>query len=78
MDRAAKRGLVRRTRSSRDRRACLIELTGEGQRMGELAHEGVAARLETLAGDLPAGHRDLLASAVETLLSRHTAGPPRA
>lgn len=46
--------------------------------MGELAHEGVAARLETLAGDLPAGHRDLLASAVETLLSRHTAGPPRA
>ncbi|MEV5503121.1 MarR family transcriptional regulator [Nonomuraea fuscirosea] len=78
VDRAAKRGLVRRTRSSRDRRACLIELTGEGQRMGELAHEGVAARLETLAGDLPAGHRDLLASTVETLLSRHTAGPPRA
>ncbi|MGP4100566.1 MarR family winged helix-turn-helix transcriptional regulator [Nonomuraea sp. KM90] len=71
VDRAEKRGLVARTRDPGDRRVCLIELTPEGTRVGVLAHEEVARRLETLAGDLPDEHRDLLAAAIGGLLTAH-------
>ncbi|MEQ4716943.1 MarR family transcriptional regulator [Nonomuraea sp. B19D2] len=75
VDRAEKRGLVTRTRDSRDRRACRIELTPDGARIGVLAHEEVAQRLDALAGELPEGHRELLASTIGGILTAH-ARPP--
>ncbi|MET7330827.1 MarR family transcriptional regulator [Nonomuraea sp. NPDC005650] len=69
VDRAERRGLVARTRDARDRRACLIELTPEGERVGALAHDGVAARLEALTGELPEVHRELLTSAIDGILT---------
>ncbi|MFF4619100.1 MarR family winged helix-turn-helix transcriptional regulator [Nonomuraea jabiensis] len=73
VDRAEKRGLVARTRDSRDRRAWLVELTPEGERVGALAHDGVEARLEALAGELPVEHRELLASAIDGILAEYAA-----
>lgn len=73
VDRAEKRGLVARVRDSRDRRACHIELTADGTRIGVLAHQGVARRLESLAGELPHDQRDLLATAIGGILAAHTA-----
>ncbi|MER7506037.1 MarR family winged helix-turn-helix transcriptional regulator [Nonomuraea pusilla] len=70
VDRAERRGLVARARDSRDRRACRIELTGEGARVAALAHDAVTARLETLTAGLPPGHHDLLAATLDDLLSR--------
>ncbi|MGI5289827.1 MarR family winged helix-turn-helix transcriptional regulator [Nonomuraea polychroma] len=81
VDRAGKRGLVARTRDSHDRRACRIVLTPDGERLGALAHAGMADRLETLASGLPREQRDLLGSAIAGILAEHTAatgspGPP--
>ncbi|MEV3984250.1 MarR family transcriptional regulator [Nonomuraea sp. NPDC049758] len=73
VDRAEKRGLVARVRDARDRRACLIELTPAGAEIAVRAHDGVAARLETLAAGLPARHRDLLATAIGEILTEDTA-----
>ncbi|MEV0387350.1 MarR family transcriptional regulator [Nonomuraea sp. NPDC050643] len=73
VDRAEKRGLVVRTRDSHDRRACRIELTCDGARLGVLAHEEVARRMDALAGELPPEQRDLLASAIGGILARHAA-----
>ncbi|MFI7469103.1 MarR family winged helix-turn-helix transcriptional regulator [Nonomuraea sp. NPDC049646] len=73
VDRAERRGLVARVRDERDRRACLIELTPAGAGIAVRAHDGVAARLETLAAGLPAGHRDLLAAAIGEILAEDTA-----
>lgn len=78
VDRAERRGLVARVRDSRDRRACLIELTGEGTRTAVLAHDGVTRQLETLAEDLPAEHRELVASAIGGILAEHTSRTGRA
>ncbi|MFG1703072.1 MarR family winged helix-turn-helix transcriptional regulator [Nonomuraea sp. M3C6] len=72
VDRAEKRGLVVRTRDSRDRRACRIELTCDGARIAVRAHNGVTERLEALAGELPQEHRDVLASAIGGILAEHT------
>ncbi|MFI9594698.1 MarR family winged helix-turn-helix transcriptional regulator [Nonomuraea sp. NPDC052265] len=72
VDRAEKRGLVARVRDERDRRACLIELTCAGAEIAVRAHDGVAARLETLAAGLPTAHRDLLAGVIGTILAEDT------
>lgn len=73
VDRAEKRGLVARVRDARDRRACRIELTRAGAEIAVQAHDGVTARLETLAGELAPGHRELLTSAVAAILAEDTA-----
>jgi DNA-binding MarR family transcriptional regulator len=78
VDRAEKRGLVARVRDEHDRRACRIALTPEGERLGGLAHEGVAGRLEELAGELPHDHRDLVAAAIGGILAEHAARTGRA
>ncbi|MEU5866443.1 MULTISPECIES: MarR family transcriptional regulator [unclassified Nonomuraea] len=78
VDRAEKRGLVARVRDARDRRACLIELTCAGAEIAVRAHDGVTARLETLAAGLPAPHRDLLAGTIGTILTEDTARTGRA
>ncbi|MEV0232882.1 MarR family transcriptional regulator [Nonomuraea sp. NPDC050786] len=72
VDRAEKRGLVVRTRDSRDRRACRIELSQDGARIAVLAHEGVTRRLDALTEELPEQHRALLTSAIGDLLAEHT------
>jgi DNA-binding MarR family transcriptional regulator len=72
VDRAEKRGLVVRIRDARDRRACLIELTCDGARIAVQAHNGVAERLETLAGGLPPEHRELLAGVIDGILTEDT------
>ncbi|MEV0618982.1 MarR family transcriptional regulator [Nonomuraea sp. NPDC050404] len=77
VDRAEKRGLVVRTRDSRDRRACRIGLTGEGERAGARAHEEVSRRLEVLAGELPDRQRELVAVAIGGILSGRPARPSR-
>ncbi|MGN9844575.1 MarR family winged helix-turn-helix transcriptional regulator [Nonomuraea sp. H19] len=71
VDRAEKRGLVARTRDARDRRACRITLTRDGERVARVAHDAVTERLEALAGEMPQEHRDLLASAIGGILARH-------
>ncbi|MFB9201370.1 MarR family winged helix-turn-helix transcriptional regulator [Nonomuraea spiralis] len=73
VDRAEKRGLVARVRDARDRRACLIELTGAGAEIATRAHDGVAARLETLAAGLPARQRELLTGVVGAILAEDAA-----
>ncbi|MDP4503466.1 MULTISPECIES: MarR family winged helix-turn-helix transcriptional regulator [unclassified Nonomuraea] len=78
VDRAGKRGLVARARDSKDRRACRIVLTPEGERLGALAHEAMSERLEALAGKLPQEHRHLLTSAIGGILAEHTAQTGRA
>jgi DNA-binding MarR family transcriptional regulator len=78
VDRAERRGLVARIRDVRDRRTCRIALTRDGERLAALAHDGVTERLETLAGELPREHRDLLAAAIAGILAEHTARTGRA
>ncbi|MGW0804016.1 MarR family winged helix-turn-helix transcriptional regulator [Nonomuraea sp. NPDC002799] len=73
VDRAEKRDLVLRARDARDRRACQIDLTCDGARIAVLVHDGVAERLDALAGELPAGHRELVASAIGGILAADTA-----
>jgi DNA-binding MarR family transcriptional regulator len=72
VDRAEKRGLVARIRDGRDRRACQIELTCGGAKIAVLAHDGVAARLETLAREVAPEHRQLLTSVIDTILTEDT------
>ncbi len=77
VDRAERRGLVARTRGSRDRRACQVVLTSEGARLATECHEEVTARLETLAGELLPIEREQLASVITQILAEHTAATER-
>ncbi|WP_431919706.1 MarR family winged helix-turn-helix transcriptional regulator [Nonomuraea jabiensis] len=53
VDRAERRGLVRRVRDDADRRACRVELTPEGEDLAVRVHGEIVSRLEALAADLP-------------------------
>ncbi|MFB4273190.1 MarR family winged helix-turn-helix transcriptional regulator [Nonomuraea sp. GTA35] len=53
VDRAERRGLVRRVRDDTDRRACRVELTPEGEDLAVRVHGEIVSRLEALAVDLP-------------------------
>lgn len=53
VDRLERRGLVCRRPHPDDRRASLIELTGEGAAKGSQVHEAVTDRLEALADGVP-------------------------
>ncbi|NLU76223.1 MarR family transcriptional regulator [Streptomyces sp. HNM0575] len=68
VDRVERRGLVARRRSSHDRRACQVALTGKGTRLAHDTHDGITAQLESLAGELPRTDRELVTSAVVRLL----------
>jgi len=73
VDRVEHRGLVARTRSSADRRACRVALTGLGERLATDSHRGVTNRLDVLMGDLPPGDRERLTAAI----ARMVAAPPQ-
>ncbi|WP_328613727.1 MarR family transcriptional regulator [Amycolatopsis sp. NBC_00355] len=66
VDRAVRRGLVRREPVPDDRRAVQVVLTGEGRELAEDFYAATCRRVEELATGLPAADRDLLA----TLLGR--------
>ncbi|MDA3646268.1 MarR family winged helix-turn-helix transcriptional regulator [Saccharopolyspora indica] len=58
VDRAERRGLVVRARDSRDRRACSIELTGEGSRLAVQTHQAVCEVLEATAAGVPVAEQE--------------------
>jgi DNA-binding MarR family transcriptional regulator len=78
VDRVERRGLVARMPDARDRRACQIALTSQGARLAVEAHDDVTARLETLAGELRAGEKDRLTSAIGQILAEDAAATGRA
>ncbi|MFJ1761890.1 MarR family winged helix-turn-helix transcriptional regulator [Amycolatopsis sp. NPDC088138] len=66
VDRAVRRGLVRREPVPDDRRAVQVVLTGEGRELAEDFYGATCRRVEELASGLPPADRDRLA----TLLGR--------
>jgi DNA-binding MarR family transcriptional regulator len=72
VDRVERRGLVARTRDSRDRRACQVELTDEGARLAVRSHEDIRARLEKLAAGLSLTDRTRTSSVIASILAEHT------
>ncbi|WP_326946210.1 MarR family transcriptional regulator [Amycolatopsis sp. NBC_01307] len=66
VDRAVRRGLVRREPVPDDRRAVQVVLTGEGRELAADFYAATCRRIEELASGLPPAERDLLA----TLLGR--------
>lgn len=70
IDRLEKRGLVRRKSNPRDRRVCLLVLTGRGRRLLEKILPEYYRAAEALWGDLPAGQVRRLGGDLEKLLVR--------
>ncbi|MFG1646104.1 MarR family winged helix-turn-helix transcriptional regulator [Amycolatopsis sp. NPDC049252] len=62
VDRAVRRGLVRREPVPDDRRAVQVVLTGEGRELAEDFYAATCRRVEDLAAGLPAADRDRLAA----------------
>jgi DNA-binding MarR family transcriptional regulator len=60
VDRAERRGLVRRTPSADDRRAVRVSLTGDGRTLGGEVAEAFGARIDAYVVGLPAGEREEL------------------
>jgi DNA-binding MarR family transcriptional regulator len=72
VDRAERRGLVRRTTSPHDGRAVLVSLTEEGQRLARAGAADVGRRIEELTAALDGGQRDELARLASALLAGTT------
>ncbi|MBE1592252.1 MarR family winged helix-turn-helix transcriptional regulator [Nonomuraea angiospora] len=70
VDRAERRGLVRRVRDDADRRACRVELTSEGEDLAVRVHGEIVSRLEALAADLPGEDRLRVADTLTILLAQ--------
>ncbi|MEV4364990.1 MarR family winged helix-turn-helix transcriptional regulator [Nonomuraea sp. NPDC049625] len=70
VDRAERRGLVRRVRDDADRRACRVELTPEGEDLAVRVHGEIVSRLEALAADLPGEDRLRVADTLTILLAQ--------
>lgn len=73
VDRAERRGLVRRVQQPQDRRCYHVELTGAGASVAHACHTEVSSRLEALARGLPAAERRCLAGGMAHLLAAHEA-----
>jgi DNA-binding MarR family transcriptional regulator len=71
VDRAQRRGLVRRIASSVDRRVVLVELTDAGQALVGEVVVAFEADVTTLLERLPASDRSSLTRLVSRLLVRH-------
>ena len=78
VDRAERRGLVKRAQHPEDRRCYQVELTPGGARIALACHEDVTRRLEAMAHELPAPDRRCLASGMAQLLATHEAERLRA
>ncbi|MEV4012461.1 MarR family winged helix-turn-helix transcriptional regulator [Nonomuraea angiospora] len=70
VDRAERRGLVRRVRDDADRRACRVELTPEGEDLAVRVHGEIVSRLEALAADLPGEDRLRVTDTLAVLLAQ--------
>ncbi|MGR6918482.1 MarR family winged helix-turn-helix transcriptional regulator [[Actinomadura] parvosata] len=70
VDRAERRGFVRRVRDDADRRACRVELTPEGLDLAVRVHAEIVGRLEALAADLPGEDVLRVADTLTVLLAR--------
>jgi len=62
VDRAERRGLVRRTASTRDRRAVQVSITDEGRHVGELVALKFEQRIAAITGRLTNAERARLAT----------------
>lgn len=62
IDRAERRGLVRRVASTSDRRAVTVELTEAGAALADTFHEATTERLNETVASLPARERTRLAA----------------
>jgi MarR family transcriptional regulator, lower aerobic nicotinate degradation pathway regulator len=74
VDRAERRGLVRRAPSAADRRAVLVSLTEDGRAFVTRAADGFGGDIATLLGVLSPRERATLAGLVSRLLVAHAAG----
>jgi len=68
VDRLERRTLVARIPSPTDRRACQIELTPEGLSLAHDAHNAVVDRINTLTANLPTTTRQILATALQSII----------
>ncbi|MFI0420744.1 MarR family winged helix-turn-helix transcriptional regulator [Spongiactinospora sp. 9N601] len=68
VDRAERRGVVVRIRDQRDRRACGIELTGQGREIAHAAHRMVTAQVEELIGEIAPDDRERLECVVANIV----------
>ena len=73
VDRAERRGLVRRAPSSADRRAVLVELTAEGGRLVDQVATTFAADVSALLAGLDRGEQDSLTEILSRVLVAHAA-----
>ena len=71
--RAERRGLVRRTPSTTDRRSVRVELTDEGRSLVQQASGGFDGDVAALLGHLPPPQRAQLADLVSRILVAHAA-----
>ena len=68
IDRAVKRGLVRRDPSSDDGRAVRLSLTPDGRHLARLGAEEVAARLAPMTGSLTSADQKRLGMLLDRML----------
>jgi DNA-binding MarR family transcriptional regulator len=73
VDRAERRGLVRRAPSAADRRAVLVTLTDRGRSLVSGAAAAFEGDVSQLLQGLPAADRDALAGLISRLLVTHAA-----
>jgi len=69
VDRLEQRGLVLRTRDPDDRRVTYVELTEEGTELAVRSHAEVVARVNKMAGRLPAAEQAQLTTAVDRMMA---------
>jgi DNA-binding MarR family transcriptional regulator len=71
IDRAERRGLVRRTASGDDGRSVLVGLTAEGHRQAALVTAEAAALITPILGRLPGVDQEHLRSLLRTAFAEH-------
>jgi DNA-binding MarR family transcriptional regulator len=69
IDRAVRRGLVRREASEQDGRAVRVTLTDEGQQLGSVIVREIGAMIAPLTGNLSQGDQKRLGALLGKLLS---------
>jgi len=73
VDRAERRGLVRRVQVPDNRRAVHVILTSTGQSLVRAVRAAVRAEITAMTGSLSTGERDRLSHSVTSLIYQHAA-----
>jgi DNA-binding MarR family transcriptional regulator len=73
VDRAVRRGLVRRVAVPGNRRAVNVTVTPEGRELARTARSSVRAEITAMSGSLGPAQRDRLRHAATTLVRQHAA-----